>query len=237
MRVLVTGGAGHFIDPWCGVSLLSCATAARNRARPGCACWSRAELVISLILVLACFISCPCCSQSCAGPDARAGDGRAGFIGSHLVDRLMERGCDVIVVDNFFTGTKDNLRRWSGTRSWRSSGTVRRSQCTKEAIAQKKPLHRSSDMFSRSWRSSGTVSSHRRSHTVAQIMSQHAALRRWCDVSSWWTTSSRAPRTTCGAGSGTRSWRSSGMASAIAQKKSVHRRSHRVSTRSFQMLL
>ncbi|XP_050940161.1 UDP-glucuronic acid decarboxylase 1 isoform X2 [Cucumis melo] len=35
--------------------------------------------------------------------------GGAGFVGSHLVDKLIERGDDVIVIDNFFTGRKDNL--------------------------------------------------------------------------------------------------------------------------------
>eukprot|EP00244_Chara_vulgaris_P013532 TRINITY_DN7769_c0_g2_i2.p1 TRINITY_DN7769_c0_g2~~TRINITY_DN7769_c0_g2_i2.p1 ORF type:complete len:443 (-),score=98.12 TRINITY_DN7769_c0_g2_i2:541-1869(-) len=35
--------------------------------------------------------------------------GGAGFVGSHLVDRLLERGDEVIVVDNFFTGRKDNI--------------------------------------------------------------------------------------------------------------------------------
>ncbi|THU70922.1 hypothetical protein C4D60_Mb08t30100 [Musa balbisiana] len=35
--------------------------------------------------------------------------GGAGFVGSHLVDRLIERGDSVIVVDNFFTGRKENL--------------------------------------------------------------------------------------------------------------------------------
>lgn len=35
--------------------------------------------------------------------------GGAGFVGSHLVDKLMERGYDVIVIDNFFTGRKDNV--------------------------------------------------------------------------------------------------------------------------------
>lgn len=35
--------------------------------------------------------------------------GGAGFVGSHLVDRLLERGDSVIVVDNFFTGQKENL--------------------------------------------------------------------------------------------------------------------------------
>lgn len=35
--------------------------------------------------------------------------GGAGFVGSHLVDKLIARGDDVIVVDNFFTGRKDNV--------------------------------------------------------------------------------------------------------------------------------
>lgn len=35
--------------------------------------------------------------------------GGAGFIGSHLIDRLLERGDSVICVDNFFTGQKKNI--------------------------------------------------------------------------------------------------------------------------------
>ncbi|KAF7121437.1 hypothetical protein RHSIM_Rhsim13G0010200 [Rhododendron simsii] len=35
--------------------------------------------------------------------------GGAGFVGSHLVDRLIARGDSVIVVDNFFTGQKENV--------------------------------------------------------------------------------------------------------------------------------
>ncbi|CAK7341793.1 unnamed protein product [Dovyalis caffra] len=35
--------------------------------------------------------------------------GGAGFVGSHLVDKLISRGDEVIVIDNFFTGRKDNL--------------------------------------------------------------------------------------------------------------------------------
>lgn len=35
--------------------------------------------------------------------------GGAGFIGSHLCERLVERGDDVLCVDNFFTGTKENV--------------------------------------------------------------------------------------------------------------------------------
>jgi UDP-glucuronate decarboxylase len=35
--------------------------------------------------------------------------GGAGFIGSHLCERLLARGEDVLCVDNFFTGTKENV--------------------------------------------------------------------------------------------------------------------------------
>lgn len=35
--------------------------------------------------------------------------GGAGFIGSHLVDRLLELGCDVTVLDNFSSGRLENL--------------------------------------------------------------------------------------------------------------------------------
>ncbi|XP_043711062.1 UDP-glucuronic acid decarboxylase 4-like [Telopea speciosissima] len=40
--------------------------------------------------------------------------GGAGFVGSHLVDRLINRGDSVIVVDNFFTGRKENLMHHFG---------------------------------------------------------------------------------------------------------------------------
>lgn len=40
--------------------------------------------------------------------------GGAGFIGSHLIDRLMEQGHEVICLDNFFTGTKRNIQHWMG---------------------------------------------------------------------------------------------------------------------------
>lgn len=36
--------------------------------------------------------------------------GGAGFLGSHLCDRLIREGNDVICVDNLFTGSKDNIR-------------------------------------------------------------------------------------------------------------------------------
>ncbi len=36
--------------------------------------------------------------------------GGAGFIGSHLCERLLERGDEVLCVDNFYTGTRHNVR-------------------------------------------------------------------------------------------------------------------------------
>jgi UDP-glucuronate decarboxylase len=40
--------------------------------------------------------------------------GGAGFLGSHLSDRLIEKGHEVIVVDNFFTGSKKNIEHLIG---------------------------------------------------------------------------------------------------------------------------
>ena len=40
--------------------------------------------------------------------------GGAGFLGSHLTERLLERGDEVLVVDNFFTGSKQNLAHLLG---------------------------------------------------------------------------------------------------------------------------
>ena len=38
--------------------------------------------------------------------------GGAGFVGSHLVDKLMMQGHEVTVLDNFFTGQKKNVAHW-----------------------------------------------------------------------------------------------------------------------------
>ncbi|NER39754.1 MAG: SDR family oxidoreductase [Oscillatoria sp. SIO1A7] len=38
--------------------------------------------------------------------------GGAGFIGSHLIDRLMEQKHEVLCLDNFFTGHKRNIEKW-----------------------------------------------------------------------------------------------------------------------------
>jgi UDP-glucuronate decarboxylase len=40
--------------------------------------------------------------------------GGAGFLGSHLCDRLVARGDDVLCVDNYFTGTKTNIAHLLG---------------------------------------------------------------------------------------------------------------------------
>lgn len=40
--------------------------------------------------------------------------GGAGFLGSHLIDRLLQRGDEVICVDNLFTGSKQNIEHLFG---------------------------------------------------------------------------------------------------------------------------
>ena len=40
--------------------------------------------------------------------------GGAGFLGSHLCDRLIEQGHDIICLDNFFTGRKANIQHLAG---------------------------------------------------------------------------------------------------------------------------
>jgi UDP-glucuronate decarboxylase len=40
--------------------------------------------------------------------------GGAGFLGSHLCERLLAKGYDVLCLDNFFTGTRDNIKHLLG---------------------------------------------------------------------------------------------------------------------------
>ena len=40
--------------------------------------------------------------------------GGSGFVGSHLVDRLMMQGHYIIVIDNMFTGRPQNIQQWVG---------------------------------------------------------------------------------------------------------------------------
>ena len=42
--------------------------------------------------------------------------GGAGFLGSHLCERLLNDGCDVLCVDNLYTGSKDNIRHLLGNK-------------------------------------------------------------------------------------------------------------------------
>jgi len=44
--------------------------------------------------------------------------GGAGFIGSHLCEKLLERGDDVVCLDNFFTGSKKNISHLLDSRSF-----------------------------------------------------------------------------------------------------------------------
>jgi len=44
--------------------------------------------------------------------------GGAGFLGSHLIDRLMQNDQEVICLDNYFTGKKSNIRHWIGNKNF-----------------------------------------------------------------------------------------------------------------------
>lgn len=45
--------------------------------------------------------------------------GGAGFIGSHLCDRLIEEGFKIICIDNFITGTKENIKHLVNDKNFR----------------------------------------------------------------------------------------------------------------------
>ncbi|MBW2645977.1 MAG: SDR family oxidoreductase [Deltaproteobacteria bacterium] len=44
--------------------------------------------------------------------------GGAGFLGSHLCDRLVSKGADVLCLDNFFTGSKKNIEHLMGHKNF-----------------------------------------------------------------------------------------------------------------------
>ncbi|MEI8129456.1 MAG: NAD-dependent epimerase/dehydratase family protein, partial [bacterium] len=58
--------------------------------------------------------------------------GGAGFIGGHLCERLLNEGNDIICLDNFFTGSKDNIRHLIGN----SHFELVRHDITKEYFAE-----------------------------------------------------------------------------------------------------
>ncbi len=59
--------------------------------------------------------------------------GGAGFIGSHLVEELMAKGESVRVLDNFFTGKRENLKEWLGEVEL-IEGSVEDLETCKEAV-------------------------------------------------------------------------------------------------------
>ncbi|WP_456367620.1 NAD-dependent epimerase/dehydratase family protein [Thermococcus sp.] len=61
--------------------------------------------------------------------------GGAGFIGSHLVDRLMELGNEVRVLDNLSAGSVDNLRKWMDSERFEFiHGDMREPKVVDEAV-------------------------------------------------------------------------------------------------------
>ena len=61
--------------------------------------------------------------------------GGAGFIGSHLVDRLINEGFEVVVLDNFSTGSLENLRLHVGKDNFHIvKGDVRNRADVKKAV-------------------------------------------------------------------------------------------------------
>jgi len=63
--------------------------------------------------------------------------GGAGFIGSSLVERLIEEGHDVVVLDNFSTGTTGNLEMYLNNRSLHVvRGDIRNPRAVKKALKE-----------------------------------------------------------------------------------------------------
>ena len=45
--------------------------------------------------------------------------GGAGFLGSHLCERLLKEGYEVVAVDNLYTGSRSNMKAFAGNRAFR----------------------------------------------------------------------------------------------------------------------
>ena len=62
--------------------------------------------------------------------------GGAGFIGSNLVDSLLEQGANVVVLDNFSTGKRENLTQCSGNPDFTlMEGDIRDFETCKKAVS------------------------------------------------------------------------------------------------------
>ncbi len=65
--------------------------------------------------------------------------GGAGFIGSNLVDALVERGDDVVVMDNVSTGKRDNLTQALGSGAEFHEVDIRDAEAVSDVIRQSRP--------------------------------------------------------------------------------------------------
>ena len=65
--------------------------------------------------------------------------GGAGFIGSNLVDALVERGDDVVVMDNVSTGKRDNLTQALGRGAEFHEVDIRDAEAVSDVIRQSRP--------------------------------------------------------------------------------------------------
>ncbi|MGH2571659.1 MAG: dTDP-glucose 4,6-dehydratase [bacterium] len=71
--------------------------------------------------------------------------GGAGFIGSHLVDRLLARGASVVVVDNFFLGKRENLA--DAVATGRPLEILYEDACDQAAMREILERHRIQDVY------------------------------------------------------------------------------------------
>ena len=63
--------------------------------------------------------------------------GGAGFIGSHLAERLLDDGKDVMILDDFSTGSRENISRLKGRKGFESVvGSVRDQSLVIELVEQ-----------------------------------------------------------------------------------------------------
>jgi UDP-glucose 4-epimerase len=61
--------------------------------------------------------------------------GGAGFIGSHLVGKLLDAGCETVVLDNFSSGKHENIKKYLGNRSFHLiKGDVRNRNDVERAV-------------------------------------------------------------------------------------------------------
>src|SRR5688572_19109955 len=65
--------------------------------------------------------------------------GGAGFIGSHLADRLLAAGAEVCVIDNYATGRRDNLAPHKNLKV--VEGTIADSAMVNQSFEDFRPTH------------------------------------------------------------------------------------------------